>query len=204
MNCDARLLLTNWILMAVLFMLLWYRNSGFDRVYSIYALIIGLVLLLLYGVQSGADPRTSAKLGHSIIWIGIILLLTMVYVMTATTYSAIVLIAMVLVALAILYIIYTDDCLIDITGHLSNPPQWVNGRLKAYLPILILLGFILPLFLIGVYTKFQNLMIFVWIILYIVAMWYCLTNYGERASLSVWFYLLSFLVLLMWIANLYM
>lgn len=193
----------SWILMAVLFMLLWYRNANFDRIYSMYALVIGLVLLVLYGVQSGADPRISAKLAYSVVWIGIILIMTMVYVMTGTTYSGIILLLMIVAVIVLLYVIYTNDFLIDITGDLSQPPQWINGTLKSYMPILIFLGFILPLFLIGIQQKFQNIFIFIWIVYIIGIMWYCLKTYGEGTSLSVWFYLLSFLVLIMWISYIF-
>lgn len=198
-NYNGKLTLTSWVLMAVVAILLWYRNKEYDRIYSTYALIFGLVLLILFGVQSGMDPDTAGRLAHTLIWIGIVLILTMTYAITGTVLSAGVLLVMIIIIIFIVYMIFEGDSSIDITGRISDPPYWVSSKFDGYLLWILAIGFIIPLIVLQENSDWSNLSCYLWIF-YIIATAIIVTyTHKSTSSISVWFYLLTVMILGVWV-----
>lgn len=196
---DAQLSLTSWVLMAVVAVLLWYRNKEYDRIYSIYALIFGLILLILFGVQSGMDPDTAGRLAHTLIWVGIVLMLIMAYAITGTGLSAGVLLVMIIIIIFIIYMTFEGDSSIDITGRISDPPYWVSSKFDGYLLWILALGFIIPLLVLEAHSDWSNASCYLWIFYIIATAIIVNLTYKNASSISVWFYLLTVMILGVWV-----
>lgn len=84
--------LVDWWLCIFMAFLLWYRNYEWDRYVSIWAVMIGLIDLIQYGVNSGMSTEEAGKWIYIILWLQVIALAITAHSLLMQTISAIYLI----------------------------------------------------------------------------------------------------------------
>lgn len=74
LHSDSKLLLASWLLVGVIAFLLWYRNSSFDRVLSLFVFSLALTILAIYSLCNQSDPKLISKFMRFIMIIQVLVL----------------------------------------------------------------------------------------------------------------------------------
>jgi len=200
---NAKTSLIGWVLAFLIGILLWYRNIGIDRVVAITSILVAIVLLFLYGVQSGMNPLTAGRVTYSIIWIFIILGVTMVYIISGQKWVGVFTIFTAIIATISIGLIVCSDYRIDITGLEEDPPYWVMRREYIYMPILIGMGIALPYLLLLILGEWKDPVLYLILGYLVISAAVVFSIYSTSQTLSVWFYSLIILILFLWAVEMY-
>ena len=203
MTFDAKSSLCGWFFMLIVALLLWYRNNGYDRIYSIYAVLIGLILLILYGVHSGMDPLTSGRIAIGTILVFSTILFVMVYVLTGMKWTGIVSLIVIFIFIFLLFYIINADYRIDITCQNWDPPYWISSTPNMFVYVLIFLGLLLPLVFLLANQHWSSPELYVGIVFMIVTASIIFARYKSTQALSVWFYALTVLIIFFWVTGMF-
>lgn len=201
MAFDAKSSLCGWFFMLIVALLLWYRNSGYDRIYSIYAILIALILLILYGVHSGMDPLTSGRMAIGIIFVFCTILFVMVYNLTGMKWTGIISLIVIFILIFLLIYVINADYRIDITCQNWDPPYWISNKVGMFVYVLIFLGLLLPLIFLLANQHWSSPELYVGIVFMIVTASVIFARYKSTQALSVWFYTLTILIIFFWVTG---
>lgn len=144
--------LVDWWLAIFMAFLLWYRNYQWDRYIAIWAIMIGLIDLIQYGVNSGMSSTEAGKWIYVILWLQVIALAITAHTLIMEDISAIYMI--VISIISFIFVIYG---------------LWTNGKFYATIDgwygtdnggenilgcwwWIYALGIIIPILLIGYYA----------------------------------------------------
>lgn len=199
MAFDAKTSLCGWFLLLVLAILLWYRNTSYDRIYGVYALLIGLILLIFYGVHSGMDPLTAGRLAIFLVFIFVVILFTLIYSMFGSMGMGIISLVAIFVFFYLMLHVLMSDFRIDITCQSWEPAYWISSQTNMFIYALILIGLIFPLIFLLARSGWSVPELYIAIVFMIITFSICVAHYKSTQALSVWFYLLTILILFFWI-----
>lgn len=62
MDNTAPLAVVYWVICIIFVIILWYRDSGLDRFYSIFVFFLSLIFLIQYGLFYGLSPDLAYRL----------------------------------------------------------------------------------------------------------------------------------------------
>jgi len=77
---SANTSITSWWILAMMALFLWYRNIKYDRSLSVFVLTLGIVQLIEYGIQNGADPDQSGRALFITLWLQCLVLAISVFI----------------------------------------------------------------------------------------------------------------------------
>ena len=191
--------LVDWWLLIFISFLLWYRNKDYDRVISIFIIMVAIINLVEYGVFSGMSETEAGKWIYITLWVQILALAISCHVYVQETITAIYLFVIALVSIIfIIYGFFSNDIFI------VNSEGWFNKSSDIFLGSwwwIYVLGLIIPVLLIAYYKNPSILiLIFYGILIGVYIMFVC----PEPLWGSNWFLLASGIAFLTWlIAPLY-
>lgn len=200
---DAKSSLCAWFFMLIVATLLWYRNLEYDRIFSVYAILIAIVMLIIYGVQSGTDPLTSGRLTISTILIFIIILFVMTYVTTGLRWVGVITLIVTFVTIFLLFHILTNDYRIDIVCETDIPPYWITTRAGAFIYLLMFVGLIFPFVMLLINDHWSNPKLYIGILFLIISASILVAKYKTTQFVGVWFYSMIILILIYWVLGMF-
>lgn len=71
--------LSSWFLLCLLAFFLWYRNIGYDRIYSPLVFVMAIMLLIVYGTYAGGNTEQAGSAIFLAVWLQPIILAIAVY-----------------------------------------------------------------------------------------------------------------------------
>lgn len=86
---DAKVSIATWWVLIIIAVMLWYRGIGVDRVMAPFIVVLALVQLMIYGLQSGANPRSGGQIISFLLWFSLVVLAISVYIYTKSPYAAV-------------------------------------------------------------------------------------------------------------------
>jgi hypothetical protein len=69
MSCTGKSSVTAFWILLMMSLFLWYRNERYDRTLSVFVFTLGIIQLIEYGVQSGANPNQSGRMLFITLWL---------------------------------------------------------------------------------------------------------------------------------------
>lgn len=190
---KPKALLIGYITAILVAIILWYRNNRQDRILSAYILIFGLILLIMYSVQSGIDPVSAGNIISVIIWVGILILLGISYTQLVNYVNwTIFMIILLIVVITLLIMICCNgfDLIVDLNQSISQPPVWYNFSI-VYIVLLLI-----PLVLISLFVSTWDVIILSLVLIISALCLYFL--YPQIIVPSLWFYVAVSSIIIIW------
>ena len=203
MAFDAKSCISVWILLLILSLLFWYRLNEYDKIYAVYAILIAILMLILYGVHSSMDPVIAGRLSIGTILIFVAILVIMSYTCTGQKWVGIVSLIVIFVMLFLVLFVAFSDYRIDISYEHNDPPYWIASGYLSFIYPVIFIGLLLPLIFILANEGWAKLEIYIAIVFMIVSASILFTKYKTTQAISVWFYMLTIMVLFFWVVGMF-
>lgn len=159
MSNDAKSCLIAVIVVAIFFVILWYRNWSYDRLSASTLLVIGLLQLVTYGCYSSMEPSTAGILINLIAWLFVLVFIFGVYLYTRNSLA--------LFGSLIILFIFIVVMINTFNGHWkykayvkpgSSDPRWSEIFGDFIIPVVLI--FILGWFLLLKHHNWQDLTLF--------------------------------------------
>lgn len=201
---STHILLITWILLIVISVLLLYRSLEFDRIYTIYSILLALIILMIYCAQSGSDPKALGTALYIIFFIGLVFIYTQsaLYVNKSWAWRVYPIFLLLIVLLTIYILIHPHY--FNVSSDVYEPPHWYSESMKDYLIYFFALLLIVPLVEISIDNGWKSNVGITSIItiLYIIGAGIISSvYYKDSRVISVWFYLLSAIPLIFWVSG---
>ena len=209
-----------WWLLAILFFFLWYRDRKYDRVISLFVLMLGLIQLIEYGAHSGASPYQSGKAIFLTLWLQCLVLAIGVYIYIGShrnksfisntedwiyLFSGFNLVFFSLVFIIALVLSFTGDYLFYAAPVASGHIEWkTNGSsLLGWWGWLYLVGITIPFLLLLAFYSWKDIGIIIFLLYGILSFIYVVMSYPQNLFGSMWCYLSLGLAFLAWFVGLF-
>lgn len=203
MAFDAKSCISIWILLVILSLLFWYRLNEYDKIFAIYAIMLAVIMLILYGVHSSMDPLMAGRITIGTILVFIAILIIMSYTCTGKKWIGVVSLIVIFIVLFLLFIVVFGDYRIDISYENNDPPYWfAPGYLSFIFPV-IFIGLLLPLIFILANENWAKVEIYIAIVFMIVSVSILFARYKNTQAISVWFYTLTIMVIFFWVVGMF-
>lgn len=189
--------LLSWWLILILAIFFWCRDSRYDRVVTAFAIVLGLIHLIVYGVYSNMDPKQAARLLICVLWLlpFILALAVMIFIKDAISFFWwLIVTAMFLVS--IFYAFTSGN-----VGDIESGMEW-NSVISG-VEWLWILCLVLPLlFLLNCYS-YDDAGIYLSLIYIMVsgAIIYFMTD--TKHSFSIWVCSLIGVLFILWFVGMY-
>ncbi len=188
-----RYLIDFWLLVFIGFML-WYRNRAYDRVVSVFLVMVAIVDLLEYGAFSGMDSFESGRWIYITLWVQVLALAIATYIYVQEILACVYMIVMAVVAsIFIIYGLFCKD------RFVVNSCGWFNDGSSLFLGHywwVYILGLVIPVILIAYY---KNTSVVVLLLYGLLAAIYVSCSSNEENWASNWFLLASGIAFICWI-----
>lgn len=215
MYYDAKSSILAWWILALIAILLWYRNQEFDRAVAVFIFIVGLIQLIEYGVRSGADSKQSGSAIFVLLWLQTIVLAIGTYIFLKsneieetkiyTTLSAYNLAAFAIVFIVALFYLFFAGSKIQAKLAESGHVDWSNNgsSILGNWGWLYVAGLFIPFILILGYYDWANLGVMLLILYGLASAAYVLTSFPPEAFGSMWCYLAIGFAFLVWFIGIF-
>lgn len=161
---DAKTSLITWFIIIVIVIMMWYRNTGLDRMLAPFLFAIGLIQLIEYGVHSKLDPQQAGKLIYLTLWLQVLLLAIGLYGYLQKTSTFIWMIAALFVFVLALSTSYGTSFRVGMeNGHLSWSQEGGKGILGSWNWV-YLLGIIIPFIIVLAYKGWSSISVYLLLI----------------------------------------
>lgn len=208
--------ISSWWILVFMAMFLWYRNIKYDRVMSVFILMLGLVQLLEYAVYSGSNPHTTTRTMFITLWVQCLVLAIASFVFlksqnqddphiqVTTTLAGWNVFIFTIVFIAILIVVFFSGGYFnaEINNDLISWSQ--NDRpLMGNYTWLYFLGIFIPLFLLFASYSFADLGLALLILYAALTAIYCASKYSENSMITIWCYYGVGFAFLAWLVGIY-
>lgn len=199
-----------WVLLFVALML-WYRNGGYDRVLSIFLVILAIVQLIEYAIYSGANTQQSARALYISLWVQCLALIIGVYifvkycssersignpVVSVAAISLIVFVIAFIVLIIIAAIYYNFESDVSNNGVIS---YYINGEpMLQYLFLPYIIGLIVPLAILLINESHYDVGLMLIIGYILICGIYIAYTYPPQSFTGSWSYLTVGLGFIIW------
>lgn len=212
---GAKESLSNWWILIVIALFLWYRGNGIDRVLAIFFFVVGIIQLIEYSVYSHCDYRQAGSAIYITLWLQCLVLAICVFTfirsrnlnsdnprkLLQTLSGILILIFSVVVIIALIQVFLQDNNFSahPVNGHI----EWTNngGRMLGSFTWLYLIGIFLPIILLFAYYSWADLGIALLILYGALSAVYVISQYPIFAFGSMWAYLSIGLAFIAWIVG---
>lgn len=216
---TAKASISSWWIFAFMALFLWYRNIGYDRALAIFALTLGLIQLIEYGIYSGTNPEQSGRTIFIILWLQCLVLAIGVWIFIngsidshnpslgeniVHTIAGWNLLFFAIVFVTCLVISFTSDSTFSASPGPSGFIEWyMNGHpMLSQWGWLYFIGIFAPLFLIFAYYAWADLSVAILILYGILAAAFIFINYPSTVFGSIWSCFLIGFIFLAWFLGL--
>lgn len=203
---NSHYLLVTWILLVVIAVLLWYRASTGDRIFSTMTFFIALIILMMFGALSGSDPHLLGTSLYIIFFVGIVLVLSQILVTSNKGWVRNVSIFTMIIILILAYIILVNPHSFELSKEVNQPPYWHSSKFENSLIFIFCVLLVMPLVVIildnGALSK-VGVTSAITIAYILLATLFSINYYQDTRSVSTWFYLLSIVPLIFWVCGLF-
>jgi len=204
--------ISNFALIAIVSLFLFYRNTEYDRAIAVFSMAFALIQAIEAGVHAGANPQQAGQLLYLALWLQPIILSIGVYVYITSSngessYNTVVtqFALWTMIAFAIVFVLAIINSFssgnnfhasIGESGHI----EWKNGDMNFLGDYgwLYLVGIFLPLIIIFAHLEFADIGIAVLILYGVLSAAYVLATYPSSAFTSLWCYYAIGFVFLAW------
>lgn len=181
--------------------LLYIRNTGYDRLFAPLMFIVSLIQLIELFVFLQLDTKTAGRFIFLILWLQVLVLAISLYLFFQTTLT---LLFLLFFAFVFFYAVYDSTISVfSAEKGTSKHIEWRRngGSILGSAGILYLIGIFLPFLIVEYYENWSNIGIWILLLLVILSAVVVYFFFPGIAFASLWCYSAVFIVFSMWMIS---
>lgn len=187
---KTKLLIMSWWLYLLIAIFLWYRNYNFDRVVTIFFIILGFIQLLEFCFLNGASEKQTGIIVYLLVWVQPLALWISLFVFlinkTPSIYSNICLLFIIVYFIIFIYIfINAGNAILKFE---DGKIMWINNdnNFLMGLDIFYWIGILGPIFILFLFYKMKNISSIIILIYMLITMFISYKFYNKYTNIGIW------------------